>query len=105
MKLNRNYDKWEEWQKIAYPLCRNKKQLEEYELIEEIRIGRNYIFLIDVPELPDRGFMRLFLNGHNFQSGGTIEYGKKRLAQFAEGIRNKTLRVSYDTPLYYDLEF
>ena len=102
MKLNRNYDKWEEWQKIAYPLCRNKKQLEEYELIEEIRIGRNYIFLIDVPERPDRGFMRLFLNGVNYQSGGTIEYGKKRLAHFAEGIRNKTLRVSYDTPLYYD---
>lgn len=30
------------------------------------------------------------------------EYEKKRLAHFAEGIRNKTLRVSYDTPLYYD---
>ena len=90
MKLNRNYDKWEEWQKIAYPLCHDKKELERYELIEEIRIGKNYIFLIDIPELPNRGFMRLFLNGHNFQSGGTIEYGKKRLAQFAEGIRNKT---------------
>ena len=102
MKLNRNYDKWEEWQKIAYPLCHDKKELERYELIEEIRIGKNYIFLIDIPELPNRGFMRLFLNGHNFQSGGTIEYGKKRLAQFAEGIKNKTLRVPYDTPLYYD---
>lgn len=27
---NRNYDKWEEWQKIAYPLCRNKKQLKTW---------------------------------------------------------------------------
>ncbi len=45
-KLNRNYDKWEEWQKIAYPLCHNQKELASYEMIEEVRIGRNYVFLI-----------------------------------------------------------
>ncbi len=102
MKLNRNYDKWEEWQKIAYPLCHDEKELARYELVEEKRIGRNYMFLIDIPELPNRGFMRLYLNGHNFQYGGTVEYGKKRLSEFVEKIQNRTLRVPYDTPLYFD---
>lgn len=102
MKLNRNYEKWEDWQKIAYPFCHNQKELARYELVEHIRIGRNYLFLIDIPELQGHGFMRLFLNGHVFHTGGTINDGRKRFAQFEEGIRNKTLRVPYDTPLYYD---
>ena len=100
MKLNRNYNKWEEWQKIAYPLCHNQKELAEYELMAEARIGKNYLFLIDIPGFEGHGFMRLYLNGHNFQYGGELECGKKRFDRFVVGIKNKTLRVPYDVPLY-----
>ena len=56
--------------KTAFPFCRNKEELKKYKIIQSKRIGKNYIFLIDIPERPGKGFMKLFLNGHNFQYGG-----------------------------------
>ena len=101
MKLNKNYDKWEEWQKVAYQ-HHKEKDLAKMMILAEARIGRNYVFLIDreEPYLENHGMLRLYLNGHCYQTGGKREWGLKRFNEFVTGIKNKTLRVQYDTPLW-----
>lgn len=101
MKLNRNYDRWEEWQKVAYQ-DHKKTDLEKMVLLAEARIGRNYVFVIDRPEpyLENHGMLRIYINGHCFQYGGTREYGLNRFNGFVTNIKNHTIRLPYDVPLY-----
>lgn len=99
--MKRSYDEWERWQKVAY-LDHSKKDLEKMALIAEACIGKNHVFMIDrvEPYLENHGMLRIYINGHCFQYGGTRARGEERFLGFVTGIMNKTIRLPLGVPLY-----
>ena len=99
--MNRNYNKWERWQKVAY-LDHSEKDLKKMALIAEAYIGKNHVCMIDRPEsyLENHGMLRIYINGHCFQYGGTRANGEKRFLDFVTKIGNGTIRLPLGVPLY-----
>ena len=103
MALAKSFDKWEEWQKVAYPFHK-KSDLAKMFLVAEFRFGRNYLCLIDrrEPYLENHGMQRLYLNGYCFLFGFSREIGLKKFEYFCTGLKDGTLKLPYDCPVYKD---